>query len=124
MSGFTADEAALLRDARTIRVETSPGAGKPMHEAIIWIVVDDDGRAYVRSWLGRRGRWYRELVAHPEGAILAGNRRIAVRAVPADAAGIEACSRLLRAKYRTSRASVMSMVRDEILDTTLELNPA
>jgi hypothetical protein len=124
MSAFETDDAALLRDARTVRIETSAGPGKPVHEAIVWILVDDDGRTFVRSWLGRRGRWYRELVAHPQGAVLAGDRRIAVRADAANEAGIEACSRLLRAKYRSSRQSMLSMLRDEVLETTLELHPA
>ena len=124
MSAFAADDAALMRDASTVRIETSAGAGTPTHRAIIWIVVDDGGRAYVRSWLGERGRWYRELVSNPEGAVLVDKRRIAVRAVPADEAGIEACSRLLSVKHRTSKASLASMLREEVLDTTLELEPA
>jgi hypothetical protein len=124
MSGFAASVAALMRDARTVTIETSAGPGKPVHRAVIWIVVDERGRPYVRSWLGGRGRWYRELVAHPSGAVHAGGRRIEVRAVHADEAGIETCSRLLSVKHRTSRASLASMLRDEVLDTTLELQPA
>jgi len=123
MTGFAAEDAALMRDARTVRIETSEGAGKPVHRAIIWIVVDESGRAYIRSWLGQRGRWYRELVANPAGAVHVGGRRVPVRAVEADEAGIEACSRLLSVKHRASRGSLASMLRDEILDTTLELEP-
>jgi hypothetical protein len=124
VSEFAADDAALMRDARTVAIETSAGAGKPEHRAVIWIVVDEDGRAFVRSWLGQRGRWYRELVANPAGAVHVGGRRIPVRAVHADEAGIAACSRLLRAKHRSSRGSLLAMLRDEILETTLELQPA
>ena len=124
VSGFTAEDAALMRDARTVRIETSAGAGMPVHRATIWIVVDEGGRAFVRSWLGERGRWYRELIANPDGAVHVGGRRILVRARPADEAGIETCSRLLSAKHRTSRGSLASMLRDEVLDTTLELELA
>ena len=124
MSGFSADDAALMRDARTVEIETSTGPGMAAHRVIIWIVVDVDGRTFVRSWLGERGRWYRELVANPAGVVHVGERRIPVRARRADEAGIEACSRLLREKHRTSRASLQSMLRDEILHTTLELEPA
>jgi hypothetical protein len=124
MTGFAVDDAALLRDARTVEIETSAGEGRPVHRAIIWVLVDEDGRTFVRSWLGPRGRWYRELVAFPHGALHVGERRIAVRAVAADEDGIAACSRLLRAKYRSSRASLLSMLRDEVLETTLELRPA
>jgi hypothetical protein len=124
MSGFPADLARLMRDARTVTIETSAGAGRPLHRAIIWIVIDEEGSAYVRSWLGQRGRWYRELVANPDGAVRVGDRRIAVRAVAADEAGIETCSRLLSVKHKTSRASLASMLREEVLPTTLELRPA
>jgi Uncharacterized protein conserved in bacteria (DUF2255) len=124
VSGFRLDHAKLLRDAKTVTIETSAGAGEATHRAIIWIVVDETGRAFVRSWLGARGRWYRELVANPAGTLIAGNRRISLRAAQADADGIEACSRLLSGKYKTSRASLASMLRDEVLDTTLELEPA
>jgi hypothetical protein len=124
VTAFTADDAALMRDARTVRIETSVGAGKPVHRAIIWIVVDEDGRAFVRSWLGQRGRWYRELLANPVGAVHVGGRRIPVRTKPADEGGVEACSRLLSVKHRNSRGSLASMLRDEVLETTLELEPA
>ncbi len=123
MSTFAADVAAELRKARTITIETSAGADAPVHRTIIWIVADETGRAFVRSVRGPRGRWYRELVAHPSGAVIVGGHRLPVRAVAADEAGIKACSRLLRQKYATSRASLASMLQDDILDTTLELEP-
>ena len=113
-----------MREARTVAIETSAGTGQRVHRAIIWIVVDDHGRAFVRSWLGERGRWYRELVRNPVGAVHVGERRIPIRARIADEAGILACSRLLRAKHRSSRASLMSMLLDDVLPTTLELEPA
>ena len=124
MSAFTADVAATLRKASTVTIETSAGAEAAVHRTIIWIVADESGRAFVRSVRGRRGRWYRELVANPSGAVFVGGRRIPVRAVAADEAGIEACSRLLREKHATSGASLASMLLDDILDTTLELEPA
>jgi hypothetical protein len=124
MSAFAADVAATLRKASTVTIETSAGPDAPVHRTVIWIVADERGRAFVRSVRGRRGRWYREIVANPSGAVFVGGRRIAVRAAPADQAGIEACSRLLSEKHATSKASLASMLRDEVLDTTLELGPA
>ena len=124
MSAFAADVAASLRTASTVTIETSSAGDAPVHRTIIWIVADETGRAFVRSVRGRRGRWYRELVANPSGAVLVGGHRIAVRAVLADEAGIEACSRLLREKYATSRASLASMLLAETLETTLEVRPA
>ena len=124
MSAFAADVAAQLRKASTVTIETSGDAEAPVHRTIIWIVADESGHAFVRSVRGQRGRWYRELVANPVGAVFVGGHRIGVRATRADEAGIEACSRLLREKHATSRASLASMLHDEVLDTTLELAPA
>ncbi len=124
MSAFASDVAAQLRMARTVTIETSAAADAPVHRTIIWIVADESGRAFVRSVRGQRGRWYRELVANPVGAVFVGGHRIGVRAAPADEAGIETCSRLLREKHATSGASLASMLREDVLDTTLELEPA
>jgi hypothetical protein len=124
LSAFPADVAARFRMARTVAVETSAAPGAPVHRAIIWIVADETGRAFVRSHRGRLGRWYRELVMNPVGAVLVNGRRVAVRARPADAEGIETCSRLLAEKHAGARGSLTSMLRDEILDATLELEPA
>ncbi len=124
VSAFAADVAARFRKANTVTIETSSGAGKPVHRTIIWIVADASGRAFVRSVRGHRGRWYRELVANPSGAVFVGGHRIPVRAAPADETGIDACSGLLREKHATAKASLASMLRDEVLDTTLELEPA
>jgi Uncharacterized protein conserved in bacteria (DUF2255) len=79
---------------------------------------------FVRSWLGERGRWYREARANPQVTILAGERRIAATAVMAtDPESIRRCSDGFLSKYRRSK-SALSMVADDILDTTLRLEPA
>jgi hypothetical protein len=124
VTGFDAATLDALRAARTVRIETSRGAGQPVHDTVIWLVVDESGRALVRSVRGGRGRWYRELVANPEGAVMVSGSRIEVRAEPAtDPDRIEACSDALRAKYSRAGQSLASMLRDEVLDTTLELMP-
>ena len=120
---FPADDARLLRESALVEIETSRGPGAPVHRTVIWVVADETGRAFVRSVRGARGRWYRELVANPHGAVHVAGRRIGVTATAADEAGVEAASRLLSAKYRTSRASLASMLCDEVLPTTLELQP-
>ena len=121
---FPASTLDALRSARTVVVETSGGADRPVHEAVIWIVVDPEDRVLVRSVRGQRGRWYRELVAHPVGALRTGETRAAVRAERAtDPERIGACTAALAIKYRGSRASLASIVRDEVLDATLELHP-
>ena len=116
----SADVAAIDR-AQTVRIETAMPGGE-VHRAIIWAVVDGDD-VFVRSWLGERGRWYREARANPAVVILVDERRIPARAIPAtDAESVRRCSDAILAKYRKSK-SALSMVADEILDTTLRLDP-
>jgi hypothetical protein len=122
MSAFDSTTLDLLREARTIRIETSRGAHSPVHQTPVWVVVDEGGRVFVRSELGDRGRWYRELRANPDGAVLVGSTRIPVRAEHApDPDRVDACSRALSAKYKSSRGSLAIMLQEEILDSTLEL---
>ena len=124
MTAFPPVVLDALRAARTVEIETSAGAGRPIHRAVIWIVVHEE-RVLVRSVRGDRGRWYRELLANPSGAVHVAGTRIPVVAQPAgDAARVASCSAALTAKYRTSLGSLASMVRDEVLETTLELRPA
>jgi len=125
MTGFAPSTLDALRAARTVVIESSAAVDRPTHMTPIWIVVDDDNRVLVRSVRGRRGRWYRELLANPSGAVHIAGTRIPVVAEPAsDAARVAAYTAAVAAKYRTSRGSLASMVRDEILDATLELLPA
>ena len=70
-----------------------------------------------------RARWYREAVAAARAALSFDGRTLPVRVeVANDGERIEACSRELLAKYGGG-TTARSMVRDEILDTTLELHP-
>ncbi len=125
MSAFSAPALEAIGRARTVVIETSAGEGLPVHRTVIWIVVDLEGRVLVRSVRGARGRWFRELLANPAGGLDVGGTRIPVSAVAADDPGrIAACSAALAVKYRTSRGSLASMVRDEVLAATLELRPA
>lgn len=109
------------RDEREVLVETS-GPGSPAHRTIIWIVVDDAGRALVRSYRGATARWYREAIGARQGAIVIGEDRVPVRFEPAADEGVAACSRELARKYAGDPATA-AMLRDEVLDTTLELLP-
>jgi len=76
---FDPETLALWNDTAEIQIETSRGGGAPVHQTVIWIVVDGDV-AYVRSVRGPAGRWFRELQANPHGAVLAGGRRVGVAA--------------------------------------------
>ena len=107
-----------------IRIETSRGEGAPVHRTIIWIVVDGDA-AFVRSVRGPTGRWYRELVANPRGAVHAGAMRTPVRAEPAtDGESVARVSAALERKYKERwPGPTASMLLENTLETTLRLLP-
>jgi hypothetical protein len=119
---FEPDDLAAIDAAKTVRIETQAPGGA-LHRTIIWAVVDD-GRVFVRSHRGATARWYREAVANPAVAIHVGRRRVAATAIPAtDPDSVERTSAALLAKYEGD-PSARSMVRDEILATTLRIEPA
>ena len=116
---MSADLVALLDRAKIVDVETVSPKGT-VHRVPIWVVVID-GAAYVASVNAEKGRWYRELTAR-DGALVVDGKRIAVHAVPvADKAIRKQVSEAYGKKYRTSRASVASMQRPQVLATTLRL---
>ena len=119
---FADDDVELLARTPEIRIETRCPDG-PLHSAIIWVVVDGDD-VFVRSWLGARARWYREAVANPAVTIVAGDRRLpAVSAHATDPDSVRRCSDGFLSKYLKSK-SAQSMVAEDILDTTLRLEPS
>src|SRR5207245_1935281 len=77
VSPFPEDTVALLDTTREVDIETRSTKGT-QHSVTIWVVVVD-GAPYVRSYLGKRGRWYRELMARREGALVARGKRVRVR---------------------------------------------
>ncbi len=108
---------------KVVNIQTRSAKGT-RHAVPIWIVVVD-GVPYVRSVRGPRGRWYRELLAQGDGAVFAGGKSVPVRAThDSTPAAIEAVSAALRRKYRGSGQSLGSMLRAEVLDTTVRLEPA
>jgi hypothetical protein len=119
---FNHDDLDALDRAKEVRIETSARPGDPVHRTVIWVVVDGDD-VFVRSWRGVTARWYREALANPDVAIHVGKRRLSARAVPAhDADSVSRTSAGLERKYEGDPAA-NSMVRDEILITTLRLEP-
>jgi hypothetical protein len=113
-----------LREEIEVRIETRRSVDGPIHRTVIWVVVDGAGRVLARSWRGGRARWYREAVSGQDAALVMGDDRVPVVVERADDADrIAACSAELERKYAGDPATA-SMVRDEILDTTVELRPA
>jgi hypothetical protein len=109
-----------LKDVEEIRVATG---SKLDHKATIWIVVVN-GEPFVRSFTGPKGKWYRNVQKHPEVELEFDGDRVRMRAIPvSDQHTIEAVSKAYLEKYRSSPYA-KEMVRDEVLPTTLRLEPS
>lgn len=120
---FTAEALDRLRESEEVEIETWRAPEAPVHRTIIWVVVDDQDRVLIRSVRGDRGRWYREALANPECLLWVEGAALAVRAEPAaDPDRVEAASAALAAKYAAD-SSLRSMLRPDVLGTTLELLP-
>jgi hypothetical protein len=120
--GFDRDTLELLSSSYEIDIETSrPDGGT--RSTTIWVVVVD-GRVFVRSVRGDRGHWFQAALDDPESIVLLVDRR----AIPTgaqlatDETSIERCSAGLRAKYARD-PSLRSMLRPQVLETTLLLEP-
>jgi hypothetical protein len=123
MATFTPAVLQSLDETKVVEIETRSAKGTK-HLIPIWIMVVD-GVPYVRSVRGPAGRWYRELLARGEGAVVVGGKRVPVRATKdSSAKAIEAVSAALRKKYPRSGQSLQSMLRANVLDTTVRLDPA
>jgi hypothetical protein len=112
----------LLDREREVRIETTRPDGSTMR-TIIWVVVDRE-EAFIRSWRGDRAYWYQAALDRPaDVALWVDGRRLDVRAVPAtDDQSVARCSSALERKY-AGDPSTPSMVREEILGTTLRMEP-
>lgn len=112
----------LLDREREIRIETVLPDGRTQRTTI-WVVVDR-GEVFVRSWRGARAHWFQAAVDKPdELVVLVAGQRLEVRAIPAtDDDSVARCSSGLERKY-AGDPSTRFMVREEILNTTLRLEP-
>ena len=115
------DEATLrvLDDVQEPVIRTERHPKSPI---VIWVVVAD-GEVFVRSWLGVRGRWYKDLAQGGLATLEFDGRRVPVQAIPAgNPDAIARTSREILKKYAKS-SHAQEMVRGEILETTLRLEP-
>jgi hypothetical protein len=121
---FDQDTLNAFDQTAEIDIETSRGDGAPVHRTTIWIVVDGD-TAYVRSVRGPAGRWFREIVANPAGAIHVGGKAVPVQAHAAtDPATMARVSDALNKKYLARwPGPTAAMLREDTLPTTLRLEP-
>ncbi len=112
---------ATLDATEEVEIETR-GPDGITHRVIIWIVVDGPD-LFVRSVHGERGRWYREAVAERTATLIAGDRSIPVRVVPADdPASVERASAGFVRKYADDPSTPL-LLRPEVVPATLRLVP-
>jgi hypothetical protein len=115
-------DAGTLRELRGLREVSLRTEKHSQSGVVIWVVVADD-EVFVRSVRGSKGRWYRDLATGGSATLEFAGRRLAVQALPAsDADSIAGASREYLRKYQPSPYA-QSIVRDEVLPTTLRLEP-
>ena len=119
MTEFDAQTLGELRDVQEVAIRTEK---HPKSAVVIWVGVADD-EVFVRSWLGAKGRWYRDLAAGGPATLEFAGRQLAVQALPAsDPETVARVSREFLRKYQRS-SHAQEMVRSETLPTTLRLEP-
>ncbi len=119
---FSTEDLDLLDRTQEIGIETQ-APEKAARRTVIWVVVDD-GEVFVRTYRGAGSRWFRDIEANPAVAVHVGGKRLPATAIPAtDPDSIERTSAGYLRKYSGDPAAKV-MIKPDILDTTLRLEPA
>src|ERR1700733_8355479 len=79
MTKFDTNTLRELRDLQEVYIRTEM---HPKSAVVIWVAVDDD-EVFVRSWLGAKGRWYKDLATGGPATLEFAGRRLLVQAIPA-----------------------------------------
>jgi hypothetical protein len=123
MASSGLDRATLANPDESVEVDmVTPRRDGSLSRRPIWVVVVD-GDAYVRSYRGESGAWYRR--ARTDGLAMIGvdGREIEVGVEPvSDEETNRKVSDAFRAKYgKRSPGPTETMVNDEVSQTTLRL---
>jgi hypothetical protein len=119
MAQFDQQTLRKLHDLKEVAIRTPK---HPANAITIWVVVSG-AQVFVRSVRGTKGRWYRDIAKGSTATLEFNGEQLPVQAIPAiDATSIELASQEFLSKYRTSPYAA-SIVRPEVLDTTLRLDP-
>jgi hypothetical protein len=113
-----------IAESDEVEIETRRDPKTPLHRVTIWIVPTEDG-VYVRSYKGKRGRWYQEALANPRVTIRLGRRKVNARADPEhNPVLIRAVNVAYRKKYGERWPDeTQAMLKRSLLPTTLRLTP-
>ena len=119
MPNFDPETLRLLDSADEVDIETSRG------RRTIWIVVDGQ-TAYIRSVRGTAGAWYRAVQRDPQAQLHVDRRSLSIRLAPVDdPSAVARVSAAIDHKYRSRwPGPTDSMLRPEVLGTTLRVDPA
>ena len=123
MTGSGLDRATLANLDETVEVDmVTPRRDGSLSSRPIWVVVVD-GDAYVRSYRGESGAWYRQARSDGQATIGVDRRAIKVGVEPvSDDETNRQVSDAFRAKYSArSPGPTETMVNDEVSRTTLRL---
>jgi hypothetical protein len=119
MTNFDAETLHELHQLQEVHIRTDK---HPDSAIVIWLAVVDE-KVLVRSWLGTKRRWYKDLAAGGAATLEFASKRLPVRAIPAsDPDAVARTSREILRKYQRS-SHAQEMVRAEILPTTMRLEP-
>ena len=113
-----------IAESDEVEIETRHDGKSPLHRVTVWIVPIEDG-VYVRSFKGKRGRWYQEALANPLVTVGVGRRKVNVRAEPERNSHV---SRAVSASYRKKYGErwpddTEPMLKRSVVPTTLRLTP-
>jgi len=124
MAATSTDRLRELAENDEIEIETRRDPKSPLHRVTIWIVPTEHG-VYVRSYKGKRGRWYQEALANPIVTIRLGRRKVTARAEPEHNPDvIRAVNAAYRKKYGERWPDdTQAMLKRSLMPTTLRLTP-
>jgi len=113
-----------IAESDEVEIETRRDARSPLHRVTIWIVPTEDG-VYIRSYKGKKGRWYQEALANPLVTVRLGRRKVAARAEPEHNPDlIRAVNAAYSKKYGERWPDeTKPMLRRSVIATTLRLTP-
>jgi hypothetical protein len=111
-----------IAESDEVDIETRRDPKSPLHRTTIWIVPTEYG-VYIRSFKGKKGRWYQEAIANPLVAIRVGRRKVTARVEPErNPLVIRAVNAAYRKKYGERWPDeTKDMLKRSILSTTLRL---
>jgi hypothetical protein len=113
-----------LAESDEVDIETRRDAKSPLHRTTIWIVPTEAG-VYIRSYTGKKGRWYQEALANPLVTIRVGRRKVTARVeLERNPVVIRAVNAAYRKKYGERWPDeTQEMLRRSVIPHTLRLTP-